>query len=101
MFWIGTFENYVPCESCLVRTLKAIVIVGTQRTEDDCNLRRQYEQSGKLQLKQLSLCAVEFTERFLWVQNLDLSHNQLRSAHGIVSYTSLLICDGPLNIHDF
>ena len=55
-----------------------------QLTEERSSLTKQYERSEKLQLKQLSLCSVGFTERFLWVQNLDLSHNQLRSTHGNV-----------------
>lgn len=55
-----------------------------QLTEDRNSLMKQYEGSGVLQLKQLSLCSVGFTERFLWVQNLDLTYNQLRSTQGNV-----------------
>lgn len=74
--WDPTHREYYQYQSSLL-SLKEL-------TEDSSNLRGQYEQSGLLQLKQMALCSVEFTEQFLWVQNLDLSHNQLRSAHGIV-----------------
>lgn len=52
-------------------------------TEGRSSLTKQYERSEELQFRQSSLCSVGFTERFSWVQNLDLSHNQLRSTHGL------------------
>lgn len=69
------------------------VFVVIQLTEDCSSLRKRYEESGQLQLKQMSLCSVDFTERFLWVQNLDLSHNQLRSTHGMSSPVPPVHCD--------
>lgn len=53
-----------------------------QLTMDEFILAGKYVREGLLKLNQLSLCSLEFADRFLWVQNLDLSHNQLRSTHG-------------------
>ena len=52
-----------------------------QLTKDSSSLKRRY-QDGNLQFKDCSLSSIAYTERFLWVQHLDLSNNHLRSVHG-------------------
>ena len=56
-----------------------------------------------VQLCRLSLTRIGFTERMLWVQMLDLSHNKLRSIEGQIlkSYNSGLYFRGIFYTYQF
>ncbi|CAM0909399.1 unnamed protein product [Alopecurus aequalis] len=60
----------------------------------DPSHKRYYEDERSLvlmdQLCRLSLTRIGFTERMLWVQMLDLSHNSLRSVEGLEALQQLV-----------
>jgi len=89
--------NYFLHDISFLTLLCAPILTSVQATLDEKSIMKHSLQSNELipislrhaglQLSRLSLTRIGCVERLLWVQMLDLSHNELRSIAGYPYYS--------------